>query len=108
MGLASATFRLVYLESFRHDLEMKIQTITESKLSLTKTIDELVNVGNDMDPESETVKQLQARRDKLNALDKKLDAQLQLYKSQLEMVNTEIESAEKLRDKTIERSFKYG
>lgn len=108
MGLASATFRLVYLESFRHDLESKIQAITESKMSLTTTIDELINVGNDMDPESETVKQLQARRDKLNALDKKLDAQLQLYKAQLEMANEEIESAEKLRDASIKRSFSYG
>ena len=108
MGLASSTFRLMYLNSFRLDLESKIQTITERKLSLTRTISEMVSIGNDMDPESEVVKQLNARKEKLNALDKKLDMQLEMYNSQLKMIDTEMESCKSMIDKNIQRAFSYG
>ena len=108
MGLASATFRLMYLNSFRSDLENKLTIITESKLSLTKTIQEITSMGNDMDSDSEVVKQLNAKKERLNALDKKLDMQMELYNSQLKMVEQEIESARALRDNSIKRSFSYG
>ncbi len=108
MGLASSTFRLMYLNSFRLDLENKIQVITESKLSLTRTISEMVSIGNDMDPESEVVKQLNQRKERLNALDKKLDMQMEMYNSQLKMIDAEMESCRSMRDKNIERSFSYG
>ncbi|MDD3237674.1 MAG: hypothetical protein PHV37_06195 [Candidatus Gastranaerophilales bacterium] len=108
MGLASSTFRLMYLNSFRLDLENKIQLVTESKLSLTKTISEMTNVGNDMDPESEIVKQLNQRKERLNALDKKLDMQMEMYNTQLKMIDSEMESCKALRDKNIQRSFSYG
>lgn len=108
MGLASSTFRLMYLNSFRLDLENKIQIITESKLSLTRTISEMTSIGNDMDPESEVVKQLNQRKERLNALDKKLDMQMEMYNTQLKMIDSEMESCKALRDKNIERSFSYG
>ncbi len=108
MGLASSTFRLMYLNAFRLDLENKIQVITESKLSLTRTISEMVSIGNDMDPESEVVKQLNQRKERLNALDKKLDMQLEMYNSQLKMIDTEMESCRSLIDKNIQRAFSYG
>lgn len=108
MGLASSTFRLMYLNSLRIDLENKLQVITESKLSLSRTITELVGTANDMDPESEVVKQLNARKERLNLLDKKLDMQMQLYNTQLEMINTEMKSCQTMLDKNIESSFSYG
>lgn len=108
MGIAAATFRMMYLNSFRFDLENKLQIITESKLSLTRTISEMVSIGNDMDPESEVVKQLNARKERLNALDKKLDMQMQMYNSQLQMIDSEIKSCQTMLDKNIERSFTYG
>lgn len=108
MGLASSTFRLMYLNSLRIDLENKLQVITESKLSLSRTITELVGTSNDMDPESEVVKQLNARKERLNLLDKKLDMQMELYNNQLKMINTEIESCKSLLDSNIKSSFSYG
>ncbi len=108
MGLAAATFRLMYLTQFRNDLESKITTITESKMALSKTIQEMISMGNDMDTDSDFVKQLNAKKDRLDALDKKLDMQLELYNSQLKMVDQEIQSATSLRDSSISRSFKYG
>lgn len=108
MGLAAATFRLMYLNSFKHELENKITIVTESKLSLTKTISELTSASTDMDPESEVTKQLNQRKERLNALDKKLDDQMQLYNSQLEMVNTELQSCQKMQADSIKSSFSYG
>ena len=108
MGLAAATFRLMYLNSFRFDLENRIQSITESKMSLTRSINDLVSAESDMDPESEIVKQLQARKDKLNALDKKLDMQLEMYNNQLKMIDKALESCRGMIDKNIERTFTYG
>lgn len=108
MGLATSTFRQMYLNNFRLDLENKIQIITESKLSLTNSISQMVSIGNEMDPESEVAKQLMAKKERLAALEAKLDAQLQMYNNQLKMIDTELESCQSLIDKNIQRSFSYG
>ena len=68
------------------DLEYKINLINETKLNLTNSMTELVNVGSDLDPSNPMVKQLQARKEKLHQLEKKLDMQLQLYQTQLQLV----------------------
>ena len=107
MGLAATTFRIMYLKSYENQLNNQIQAITETKLGMTESIGEMTAVGQDRSPDSPAVKQLQQRKEKLAAMDKKLDMRLQMLTSQLKMVQTEIQSATAMQDQQIKSSFSY-
>lgn len=108
MGLLVSQIRLIYLQHQKLDLEYKIQLITQTKMSLSASVSDLVQVGNDLDPESPTTKMLQQRQAKLKALDAKLDQQMAAYNARLKMIDTEFESAKAMVDKNIQSSFSYG
>ena len=107
MGMATSQLRLMYLNAYRLDLEYKIQLITEAKLNLSKTCTDLLNVGTDLDSDDPILKQLEARKERLNQMEKKLDMQMEHYQNKLKMVDTEYSSCEQMLQKNIERSFKY-
>ena len=107
MGLITSTIRMMYLTSYKLDLEFKIQLITQAKMGLSDSVDDLLNVGADMDPESPTVKQLEQRREKLHLLEKKLDMQMQRYQTKLSMVEAELNSCKQLVNQSAQSSFSY-
>lgn len=108
MGLISSTYRMMYLTAYQLTLESKLQWISTAKLELTASADEILALGNDLDPENPAVKQMEARRQKLTQLEKRLDLQIQEYQNRLQMVTKEIESCQGSVQKAIERSFSYG
>lgn len=108
MGLLVSQIRLMYLQQARLDLEYKIQLITQTKMGLSQSVSDLMQVGNDYDPESPTTKMLQQRQAKLKVLEAKLDQQMAAYQSRLKMIDTEYESARAMLDKNIQSSFTYG
>lgn len=108
MGLIVSQIRVMYLQQLKLDLEYKIQLITQSKMSLSQSVSDLMQVGNDYDPESPTTKMLQQRQAKLKVLEQKLDQQLAQYNTRLKMIDVEYESAVAMRDKNIQSSFSYG
>lgn len=108
MGLITSSFRMMYLTAYQISLESKIQWIASAKMELVASSDEILALGNDLDPENPAVKQMEARREKLTALEKKLDLQMQEYQNRLKMVETELQSAKGAVDKSIERSFSYS
>lgn len=108
MGLIVSQIRVMYLQQLKLDLEYKIQLITQTKMGLSKSVSDLMQVGNDYDPESPTTKMLQQRQAKLKVLEQKLDQQLAQYNTRLKMVDAEFESAVGMRDKNIQSSFTYG
>ena len=108
MGLLVTQMRLSYLRIQRMDLEYKIQLVTQSKMSLSQTIGELVQVGNDYDPDSPTTKLLQQRQAKLKVIEEKLDMQMAAYQARLKMIETEEQSAKSMLEKNIQSSFTYG
>lgn len=77
-------------------------------MGLSQSVSDLMQVGNDYDPESPTTKMLQQRQAKLKVLEQKLDQQMAQYQTRLKMVDTEYESAVAMRDKNIQSSFSYG
>ena len=107
MGLISSSFRMMYLTAYQITLESKIQWISSAKMELVASSDEILALGNDLDPENPAVKQMEARRDKLTVLEKKLDLQMQEYQNRLKMVQAELESTQGAVDKAIDRSFKF-
>ena len=96
MGLIASSFRMMYLTAYQISLESKIQWIASAKMELVASSDEIMALGNDLDPENPAVKQLEAKRDKLTVLEKKLDLQMQEYQSRLQMVEKELDSTEVL------------
>lgn len=107
MGLIASSFRMMYLTAYQISLESKIQWISSAKMELVASADEIMALGNDLDPENPAVKQMEHRREKLTALEKKLDLQMQEYQSRLKMVEAELESTRGAVDNAINRSFKY-
>ena len=107
MGLITSTFRTMYLTAYKLTLESKIQWITTAKMELVASSDEILSLGNDLDPENPAVKQLEARRDKLTVLEKRLDLQMQEYQNRLNMVKAELDSCKNAVDLSIQRSFSY-
>ena len=108
MGLIVSQIRLMYLQQQRLDLEYKIQLITQTKMGLSAAVSDLMQIGNDYDPESPTTKMLQQRQAKLKILEAKLDQQLAAYNTRLKMIDAEYESARGMLDKNIQSSFSYG
>lgn len=107
MGLITSSFRMMYLTAYQYSLESKIQWISTAKMELVASSDEILALGNDLDPDNPAVKQLEARRDKLSALEKRLDLQMQDYQNRLQMVNKELESCKGAVQSSIDRSFSY-
>lgn len=107
MGLITSSFRMMYLTAYKFSLESKIQWIATAKLELVASSDEILSLGNDLDPENPAVKQLEARRDKLAVLEKRLDLQMQEYQSRIKMVDAELQSCQSAVDSAIQRSFSY-
>ena len=108
MGLITSTYRMMYLTAYQLSLETKIQWIATAKMELVTSSDEILSLGNNLDPSNPAVKQLEARRDKLTALEKRLDVQMQEYQTRLKMVETELQSCQGAIDKAIQRSFSYN
>ncbi len=108
MGLLASSFRMMYLTAYKISLESKVQWISSAKMELVASSDEIMALGNDLDPENPAVKQLEARRDKLIVLEKKLDLQMQEYQTRLQMVDAELQSAKGAVDAAIKNSFSYN
>ena len=107
MGLITSTYRMMYLTAYKLDLETKMQWIATAKMELMSSSDEILALGNDLDPENPAVKQMEARRDRLTVLEKKLDLQMKEYQTRLQMVDAELTSCEGAVSKALESSFKY-
>jgi len=100
MGLIAATVNKQYLIAYRNELEYKMTLIRQAKMGLSDSTSDLLNAGTDLDPENPAVKQLEQRRERLNALEKKLDMQLEEYQTKLKMVESNIQAS----DQMIERA----
>ena len=107
MGLITSTYRMMYLTAYKLTLEQKIQWIATAKMELMASSDEIMALGNDLDPENPAVKQLESRRDKLALLEKRLDMQMQEYQLRMQAVDTELRSCDQAVKSSIERSFSY-
>ena len=107
MGLITSTYRMMYLTAYQLTLETKIQWISTAKMELMSSCDEILSLGNDLEPDNPAVKQLEARRDKLAVLEKKLDMQMKDYQTRLQAVQAELKSCEDATKSAIDRSFSY-
>ena len=105
MGLLIAQMRMAQINEYRSDLEYRIRLVSSTKLDLSSQINDLVGYGSDMDPESPEMKALEKKKERLYVVEKALDAQLQRYQNQLQMIEAEEQSVKQQLEKSIQRSF---
>ena len=108
MSFVTGSIRLFYLTQLKNDLEYKIMLITEAKMDMSKSITDLIGVGTNLDPDSPVIKDMKARREKLELMSQELDAKMNLYKSKLEAVKNEINEAKGMVKDGAQNEFKYG
>lgn len=108
MGILTDSVRVQYLTNLKIDLEYKIQLITQSRMGLTQSASDLMQVGTDYSPDSPVVKQLNQRQAKLKVLEQKLEQQMQQYQMQLQMVTTELQSCRSRLNQSIGQAFTYN
>lgn len=105
MGLLTSTMRLTYLNNYRLDLEYKMQLVSTAKLELSTSINDLLNVGSNLEPDSPETKALEKRKERLYLVEKKLDEQMNRYQIQLKMVEAEIQQCQQSIDKNIQMTY---
>ncbi|MBP7212174.1 hypothetical protein KBA27_04995 [bacterium] len=106
MGLLIASLRKQYLIGYKNELQNKIMLIQDAKMNLTKAGKDLTPAGTDLDPDNPVVKELNARKERLNTLEQKLDAQLNEYQEDLKMVEAQIEGCDKMFEEGVRDTFK--
>ena len=100
--------RLLTLTAYKNSLEMRIQSVTENMMGLQDQIDELVTIGADLDPDSDALKDLKAKKERLNLIEKKLEMQQKQFQTQLEAVNQEIQSCQQRVVQNVQGLFSYS
>lgn len=107
MGLLTAQITKHQLRQEKLDLQYKCQQITTARRNLSKSTDDLTQVGTEYDGDSPIAKTLEQRKAKLKLLEQKLDAQMEEYQDRLKMIDTEIQSAQGMFDNEVKEAFKY-
>ena len=108
MSFVLGSIRLFYLTQLKNDLQYKIMLINESKMDMARSITDLMSVGTDLDSENPIIKDMKARRDKLELMVKQLDAQLEIYKSKMQAVDTEIQGVREEIKNSAQIEFRIG
>ena len=106
MGLAASQARFLALTARKSDLELKGQFINQARMQLAAITGQLFSTSSNLDPDSKSAKQLQARIERLQQVDKILELQLRRVDTQQQAVQTEISAVQKVIDKNIDMSFK--
>lgn len=105
MGLVVSAARMMYLNGYRHDLEYKVQLISQARMGLLNNLNTLMANGADMDPDSPEVKLMEQRKQRLMLIDKKLEQELKAYQVKLDSVTAEMQGVQRGLQKNIEIAY---
>jgi hypothetical protein len=102
MGLVASTMRMMCLTAYKNQLEMRIQGVTENLVAIQEQANELVTIGTDLDPDSVALKDLNAKKERLNLIEKKLEMEQKQFQAQIEEVNQELQACQQALSTTIQ------
>lgn len=106
MGFAASQARFMILTARKSDLELQGQFINQARMQLANITGILFTISANLEPDSATSQELQARIAALQAIDKSLELQLRRVDTQRDAVQTEIEAVRKVIGKNIASTFK--
>jgi len=105
MGIAIASIRLQELTMEQIDLQYKISLISTAIGDLSNTINDILTVGTDLDPNSPEMKAIQNRKERLYVIEKKLNEQMTRMQTRLKLVEAQIGQARQNIDRSIQHTF---
>ncbi|MBR5556115.1 hypothetical protein IKU74_08915 [bacterium] len=108
MSVIGDSSRIQLLLNQKIDLEDKIRLVAQTKAGLAFANSDLMQVGTDYSPDSPIVKQLNQRQAKLKVIEQKLDTQMEQYRIQLQMVETELNACRSRLRSGIGDAFRYA
>lgn len=108
MGFLLSFQRKMYLTNYLHTIQSKINEQTSFQMNIAEEIARTTSSINKLgDKDSPDVKQLEAQKAELEALDKKCSMELQKLQSQYQAAQTELQSADQTLQQNIQQSFSY-
>lgn len=108
MGIATTMLQILMLKSAKMDLEYKILTLNTAKMYLTTEQSKYVTAGSDLDADSPQVKMLEARKERLNLLERKLDLEMDQYKQELTQINENLNFVKTMNAESIRDFYSRG
>ena len=108
MGVLLAYSRTIFLTRYINDLEAQLQDVTEEKQKLMNEITKVTDAGDLSNSDSAAVKELNALKVRLQALDRKLDIKMKDISTRLNAATQERQSADAMLQENIRSSFSYG
>lgn len=105
MGLLVAQLRRAQLRNQRLDIEYQTMLISSTKMSLVSQMNDLVGLTSDMDPDSPEMKNLEKQKERLQQAEKALDARLEQFQTQLQMIDGEEETVKQQISSSIQRMY---
>lgn len=108
MGYVTASLRVLYLMQMRSDLEYKMMLITQASRDLSRSTSDILKITTDLDPDSPIVKNLNARMQKLQAIEKQLELKMEHYSTRLKAIEEEINATKGMIDSGMKRIFSHG
>ncbi len=115
MGLVGSQARLIFLHTYRKDIEHAMSKISRNKMMLiknsqivaareTKLFNAMDQYGMDNPYIKNALQEDEAVSNLINTYEKQLDAQMKTLETELKMMDQEIESVQKMVDKNIQLS----
>lgn len=105
MALASSQIREQMYIAQEHDLNNIITRLNGIKMNLVNNINDLLNVGTNLDPDSPESRVIEARRQKLAMLEKKMDMEITQYQNRLKAVESLRAQAKEQVGKATEKAY---
>lgn len=88
-----------------HDIDNHLVRLSQLKSSLMNGMGDYLGAMANLDPESPEFKVLQAKRQKLAAYEKKIDAEIQQYQNRRQKVEAQLNNASKIVNNNIQRFY---
>ena len=108
MGFLLSFQRKMYLTNYLNTLQSKINEQTSYQMGIAEEIAKTTSSINKLgDKDSPDVKQLEAQKAELEAIDKRCSMELQKLQTQYQAAQTEMQSADQTLQQAIQDSFSY-
>ncbi|MDD3593123.1 MAG: hypothetical protein PHX18_00675 [Candidatus Gastranaerophilales bacterium] len=105
MALASSQIREQMYIAQEHDLNNILTRLNSIKMNLSNNMNDLLNVGTNLDPDSPESRVIEARRQKLALLEKKMDMEIAQYQNRLKAVESLRNQSKETVNRAIEKSY---
>lgn len=106
MSFAASVGRDIMLTARNSDLMFQINMLSQNIMQLSNVASRLVGMNANLQPGSPQARQLEAKQEQLKQVNKGLEMQLELVRTQQKAVTTELESVRKAISENIQSSFK--